>query len=172
MVLRNIEGIDKDEISLGTYHVTKRTYIKGPKRGETVTRILQLRSKAGKRYWHVLKPSEIAPDGIPYPLAARSVEIGEPTAEDIRLFEQGNTITLKGASNLSGENPSSFFVLKRRKSGDHYRYYWSVPAELRKPRHRRKSTEEREEEEEEEAKELPRRAPKARKRGLIIEEEE
>lgn len=128
MVGYNIPA-DANDYALGTYYVTEKTYSRGEKRGQTITKVFQVkkRSENDSHYWSKINPKKL--DGKkPRQLTSRALHIRDPTQEEIDNYKTHN-VFVHAAHDVYGQHPTSLFKLKRRKDGDEYKYYWGALSE-------------------------------------------
>lgn len=117
---------DANNYALGTYYVKKKTYSRGDKRGETVTKVFQVKKRADSdsHYWSKINPKKLEGDK-PRQLTSRALHIRDPTQQEIDSYETHNVFVYT-AHDVHGHHPTSLFKLKRRKDGDEYKYYWGA----------------------------------------------
>jgi hypothetical protein len=138
MVSYNVGDSDPNSLPLGTYYIKRKTPSRGKNAGITELTTYQVKKKGkdGEHYWS--RASRTRRGGMPLPSSARLLGL-VPSEEAISQYDNGK-VHLYAAFDHNGENPSSIFLLKRRKDGDGYHYYWSPVTEVKAPRQRTTTT--------------------------------
>ena len=123
MVKYNVGNIDPEGRQLGMYVVRTKATTRGVNKGNVTSNVYQVRkAKNGTQAWSLVKKLSA---GRPKPLSARLLGL-QADAKAIKAFNDGKAVFIQAAFDQNGENPTSFFRLKRRKQGDEYVYYYSA----------------------------------------------
>jgi hypothetical protein len=121
MVKYNVGNSNPADRYLGTYVIRTKAITRGKNEGTAVVKVYQVRKSKEGQSWSLVKKLNA---GRPYPLSARLLDL-VPDAKAQKAYEDGNDVFVEAAFDQNGENPTSFFKLKRRKDGAGHVYYYS-----------------------------------------------
>lgn len=135
MVAYNVGNIDAASVPAGSYFIEINAPIRGDNRGNITRRVFQVKHKQvdGEtvKYWSLI-PADKLREGLPPQLTARALLLRAPNAAEKKALDNGQRVTASAAFDSTGENPTSHFVLKRRKDGAGHVYHWSALTSNRK----------------------------------------